>query len=118
MNILILLLCNMIEKIQLVLLSLLIILIIASTVYIDSQYRLLINEIKNVKNVILSSNEINDTGGEARGTHSPGPDLKTSIDQIKTIMNSFKPINETEDEVELNQDVEEISEDNTSKDNS
>lgn len=111
----------MIEKIQLVLLSLLIILIIASTVYIDSQYRLLINEIKNVKNVILSSNEINDAGVEARGTGttgSPGPDLKTSIDQIKTIMNSFKPINETEDEVEPNQDVEEISEDNTSKDNS
>lgn len=116
MNILILLLCNMIEKIQLVLLSLLIILIIASTVYIDSQYRLLINEIKNVKNVILSSNEINDAGAEARGTQSPGPDLKTSIDQIKTIMNSFKPINE--DEVEPNQHEEEISEDNTSKDNS
>lgn len=70
----------MIEKIQLFLTMLLVVVLLLSTVHLDSQNRELLSEIKNIKNVIMSTNEINDVGPK---------DIETSIKSIKTIMNSF-----------------------------
>lgn len=84
----------MIEKVQLFFTFIIILMILLTTVHIDSQNRQILNEIKNVKNVVISSNEINTTNNTP-----PAVDLESSIDNIRTIMNSFNSINE-EDEVQ------------------